>query len=191
MLGRNIVRRAVLLIVPLAATGYAAGLFATEGKAGNTIVVEVKPGGCVTITISCAPAEEPRKTATAGSATRPIARASATEAPGRAKAAPGGLPRELALRPLPAYRIDPPDVLQIQITGSKGGRRIEIPAPPLPQGGGANCWRQPQRVRQRNGDPRWLGHLFRPNSGSRQRDAQHADRRSREPADDRPNRSRR
>ena len=38
----------------------------------------------------------------------------------RHKAAPADVPRELAMRPLPTYRIEPPDILQIEVTDAKG-----------------------------------------------------------------------
>ena len=43
-------------------------------------------------------------------------------APARAgsKAAPADVPRELAMRPLPTYQIEPPDILQIEVTVSRG-----------------------------------------------------------------------
>jgi autotransporter-associated beta strand protein len=38
----------------------------------------------------------------------------------RNKAAAPDVPRELAMRPLPTYRIEPPDILQIEVTTAKG-----------------------------------------------------------------------
>jgi polysaccharide biosynthesis/export protein len=40
------------------------------------------------------------------------------------KAAAASIPRELAMRPLPAYRIGPPDVLQIEVTEAKAASMV-------------------------------------------------------------------
>ena len=44
------------------------------------------------------------------------------EAGERSKKAGAEIPRELAMRPLPTYRIEPPDIIQIEVTCAKAGR---------------------------------------------------------------------
>ncbi len=43
------------------------------------------------------------------------------EAGARSKKTGVEIPRELAMRPLPTYRIEPPDIIQIEVTSAKAG----------------------------------------------------------------------
>ncbi len=64
--------------------------------------------------------------------TNPVAE---VQAPEKVTAPGADLPRELSMRPLPAYRIEPPDILQIEITSSKVVRSSESQSSSQPEQG--------------------------------------------------------
>ena len=128
MFARTPFFRVVLFSVLAAGIGCAVWLFAAEGRAGESS----RPGFDAA---SEQPVPPRRNEATAAQprsiypgAVQSPARgvnqsaeihagepARRGRAAGKPQAAPAKLPRELAMRPLPAYRIEPPDVVQIEM----------------------------------------------------------------------------
>jgi polysaccharide export outer membrane protein len=74
-------------------TVFLSALAAGIACAGGLFAEEVKAGGNITIIVNSGGGPSPKM----------------------AKPAPADVPRELAMRPLPAYRIEPPDIIQIEM----------------------------------------------------------------------------
>jgi len=107
MLTRSVVQRAVLLIVLTVGVRCAGDVFAAP-------IIIINAGDDATIT--------------AGDDATVTTAPAAKQAAEKLKAAAGAA-RELAMRPLPAYRIEPPDLLQIEVLNLKPAPGGENAAP--------------------------------------------------------------